>query len=260
MKQFVLSVAVIASLSGAATAADMPVKARPMAPAPVVANWTGCYIGAGGGYGMFNHEHLPYFQTLATPMATTPNTIGGRGWFGTVQVGCDYQFAPRWVVGAFADYDFGGPKGRFISASPTSLPSIVTGEEKQRDAWAVGARVGYLVMPNLLAYVAGGYTEARFGQIDLVSRVNGRDLDAFLTGQTYKGFFIGTGYEYALDFLPGLFWKTEYRYSEYRSETLAYFQSGFARNEYETSKRYAHGVRSELVWRFNFGGPVVARY
>jgi outer membrane immunogenic protein len=32
-----------------ASAADMPVKARPMTPVPVAFSWTGCYIGVNAG-------------------------------------------------------------------------------------------------------------------------------------------------------------------------------------------------------------------
>ena len=38
-----------------------------------------------------------------------------------------------------------------------------------------------------------------------------------LAAQTYNGWFIGSGFEYAFDWLPisGLFLKTEFRYSQY---------------------------------------------
>ena len=63
MKSFALPVAAFSTLlAGAASAADMrmPVKAPPPAPVVAVYNWTGCYVGAGGGYGMFDQESRPY--------------------------------------------------------------------------------------------------------------------------------------------------------------------------------------------------------
>ena len=52
MKTILATFAITAAFAGSAVAADLPVKARPMAPAPVIAtNWTGCYIGAGLGPG-----------------------------------------------------------------------------------------------------------------------------------------------------------------------------------------------------------------
>ena len=68
--------------------------------------------------------------------------------------------------------------------------------------------------------------------------------------------------EYALSFLPGLFWKTEYRFSRMDAVTNPqYFTAtntlvGFS----EDFRKYIHTVRSELVYRFNWGGPVVAKY
>src|SRR5437868_12917678 len=96
-------------VTGPAIAADLgrPVyKAPPPPPAPVY-TWTGCYLGGGGGYGMWNQE-LNSIDGLTTSQTVT---AGGRGWFGTVQVGCDYQFASDWVIGAFGDWDFGSLKG-----------------------------------------------------------------------------------------------------------------------------------------------------
>jgi outer membrane immunogenic protein len=129
--------------------------------------------------------------------------------------------------------------------------------------WAAGGRVGYLVFPQLLAYVSGGYTQARFDGVNLLFPAV---LATTVTqnAQTYRGWFIGSGYEYALDMLPGLFWKTEYRFATYKAETpaLTVITAGASLPfGFEESKKYVQTVRSELVWRFNWGpGPVVARY
>ena len=91
---------------------------------------------------------------------------------------------------------------------------------------------------------------------------NGAPIGFSLGKNTYDGWFIGTGYEYGLGFLPGLFWKTEYRFADYGNENspvLTLAGAPLAGNFVESEKR-VHTVRSELVWRFNFGGPVVARY
>ena len=46
-----ISFAAIITAVAPASAADMAVKAPPMAPLPVIYNWTGFYIGANGGWG-----------------------------------------------------------------------------------------------------------------------------------------------------------------------------------------------------------------
>jgi outer membrane immunogenic protein len=263
MKKLLLSIAITAGVTGTALAADIPMKAaRPMAAPVVTTNWTGCYVGAGGGYGMWNQDHTTH-DVVAIPGAipitvvSAEATAGGRGWFGTVQVGCDYQVSPRWVIGAFADYDFSGMRGDFHPSG-----TLLVGRERLRDSWAAGVRVGYLIVPQLLGFVSGGYTQARFSAVDFSTSVppfvaTGLSMDA----ATYRGWFIGTGYEYALDFLPGLFWKTEYRYASYRERDNTIFFAGLATPDFIRASKDVHTVRSELVWRFNFGGgPVVARY
>ena len=51
----------IAAFTGSAVAADMPMKAP--APVATVTNWTGCYVGAGLGYGMYNDDSYPLHQS-----------------------------------------------------------------------------------------------------------------------------------------------------------------------------------------------------
>ncbi|MBR0828382.1 porin family protein [Bradyrhizobium manausense] len=252
MKKFVLALTVIAAMTGAASAADLG--ARPYTKAPVtapVANWTGCYLGAGGGGAMTNNDNNIYDPVTGTAF-TSNQTNGARGWFGTVQGGCDYQFQ-NWVVGGFADYDFMDVRG------DTNMGTFATGQMKQDWQWAVGARVGYLVLPQLLTYVSGGYTQAHWKDTTL----SFTGLPQFTSpGFTKGGWFIGTGDEYALTgFLPGLFWKTEYRYSEFdrQNSPINDFATG-ALLVNSTQKFREHSVRSELVYRFNWGAPLVAKY
>jgi len=259
MKKLLASMAITAGFAGSAIAADLPMKAAPMAPAQVVAaSWTGCYVGAGGGYGMFVQRHHTV-NAVGLPVTVGETDTGGKGWFGTVQVGCDYQFADRWVVGAFGDWDWSGLRGNL---QPTGIVGAgglgVWGEERQKDTWAAGGRVGYVVVPRLLAYVSGGYTQTRFEGVSFANLLDNTPTGLSLAGQTYRGWFIGTGYEYGLDFIPGLYWKTEYRYASYRAENplltgvFATVPGGFIGAE--NSKKDVQTIRSELVYRFNFGG------
>jgi len=266
MKKLLISMAVTASFAGSSYAADLPVKAAPRAPEPVAsASWTGCYVGGGGGYGMFDQRHTTLSATglpILTGLADVDT--GGKGWFGTVQVGCDFQVADRWVIGAFGDYDFDGIKGRFSPTGVIGASGIggIVGEEKQRHSWAVGGRLGYAVIPRLLAYVSGGYTEARFDAVSFVNVVGSVPSTFTMDAQDYKGWFIGSGYEYGLDLIPGLFWKTEYRYSSYRAEDVVERFGNGTVASLEHSRKYEQTIRSELVYRFNFfgGSSVAARY
>src|SRR5262249_60758298 len=66
---------------GTAGAADLPVKAPPMA-APVVYTWTGCYLSGGVGYGMWNQDHFLFDSTAGNFQLTAPGNARGRGWLG----------------------------------------------------------------------------------------------------------------------------------------------------------------------------------
>ena len=91
------------------------------------------------------------------------------------------------------------------------------GEKKLDWSWSAGGRIGYLVNPSFLTYFNAGYTQAHTEAYNL--REN-HSLRSALTGlqvpgRTYDGFFVGSGFEYQLDFLPGLFVKSEGRASWY---------------------------------------------
>jgi len=255
MKKVLLALTALAAFTGSASAADLAARPYTKAAAPVAyaPSWTGCYLGAGGGGAMTNNDNN-VFVTGTNVTVTGNHTSGARGWFGTVQGGCDYQMN-NWVIGAFADYDFMDVKG-----DAQLFPGFV-GQQKQDWQWAVGARVGYLIFPQLLTYVSGGYTQGHWKSSNLTAF---GALAPTLTsnGFTKNGWFIGTGDEYALNFFPGLFWKTEYRYSEFDRVglTLNDFATGVPVGFSTNQKMREHSVRSELVYRFNWGGPVVAKY
>jgi outer membrane immunogenic protein len=261
MKKLVVALTALAAFTGSALAADMAPRPYTKAPAPVAAvtNWTGCYIGGGGGYGMWNQENTGYID--APPAAvrtqlTQTFTNGGRGYFGTVQGGCDYQFS-NFVVGLFGDYDFADISGQRNHVLAGSI-----GTEKLSSQWAVGGRAGWLVFPSLLTYFSAGYTEAKFDPTVLFVGVPAIQSGTYFAGTTYKGYFIGAGDEYALSFLPGLFWKTEYRVSRFDTQTqpVLFNNTVIRTGESYDARKWEQTIRSELVYRFNWGGAVVAKY
>jgi outer membrane immunogenic protein len=240
-----LAAATISTIcSGLAVAADLPVKAGPQPMVAPVASWTGCYVGAGGGYGMWNQDNKTFLDDGSFDASNM--TAGGRGWFGTVQVGCDYQVAPSWVVGVFGDYDFSSIKGDL-----GSLNNSIIGQEKLSAKWAAGGRLGYVVVPQLLAFVSAGWTQAHFNHVDFIGTVGNPPV--FMPARNYSGYFIGTGYEYGLAWLsPNLTWKTEYRFGDYGSRRNTVFNDDGSVYIFVDSKKYTQEVRSELVYRFNW--------
>ncbi len=126
---------------------------------------------------------------------------------------------------------------------------------KLNRSWAAGGRIGYLVNPSLLTFVSGGYTQAHFGGTTYAF-LNGVADGLAVPSQTYDGYFVGSGAEYSLSsILPGLFWKTEYRFANYRAETLNVFSTatGVPIGIGERTHPYVQTLRSELVWRFSLG-------
>ena len=231
---------------GPALAADMPAKAPMLMKAPPMTySWTGCYINAGGGYGMWNQDHS---ITTTTGAVTAGSTDGGRGWLGRFGAGCDYQVSSSWVIGAFGDYDWMKLKGS-MSTLTTDAGLATVGDETESSAWAAGARIGYLITPSVLTYVDGGWTETQFDQINLI-RANGVVNGNSFPAHTYQGWFIGSGFEYAFTWLPinGLFVRSEYRYSTYRNVDLTENTGNILH-----SSPQVQTITTSLVWRFGMG-------
>jgi len=253
MQRLLLGTAALA-IAGSAMAADMPRKVPPVTKAPPAAaprvqayNWTGCYVAGGGGYGMWNQDTS---RLDGGVLESSELTTGGRGWFATAGGGCDVQFGERWVVGAFADYDFADLKGDLKVPLSTHI-----GREKEKSAWAVGGRIGYLIAPTVLGYVSGGYTEARFSAVDLFTPSLPPVPTPFsVAAHASSGWFIGSGFEYNLGWLPGMFWRTEYRYAQYGRDNLPILDAGTPTASSIDSQKSVQTIRSELVWRFNWGG------
>ena len=248
----------IAAPLSAAGAADMnmPLKA-PLAAPPLTYAWTGCYLGGGAGYGTYTADATEV-DTATGAFVVSEGTGGGRGWLGRGQAGCDYQFAlgnlGNFVIGAFGDYD-----GMDIHADHVGSPGTTgIGDLKESWAWSVGGRFGYLITPNLLAYESGGYTQTRFDQANYVNFATLLPNGESLAAQTYNGWFLGSGFEYAITFLPirGLFLKTEYRYSQYDTLTVPNLvtATGALVGTSETIHPYVQTVTTELVFRFNWPG------
>ena len=119
MKHFLLGSVAFVALAAAdrASAADMPVRAPiyKAAPAAVsIHNWTGFYIGAGWGRGMWNQDFVLYELPGLGP-ASVETTGGGRGWLGTVTAGFDYQFNSNIVIGVFGDWDWSNIEGTWLN-------------------------------------------------------------------------------------------------------------------------------------------------
>jgi outer membrane immunogenic protein len=265
MKGRLAAALVLTFASGVAVAADMPppygapapVYKAPPPPAPT---WTGCYIDGGGGYGLWQVNHS--FETIpGLTQLSFPTDSGGKGWLGRAGGGCDVQFNVNIfgeravVIGAFGDYDFSNIDGTFDNPF-----NGLGGNLNQSSAWYAGARIGTLVTPNLLTYTDGGYTQARFDQVNLstVGAVPSLATPFGLAANTFNGWFLGGGTEYAFTWLPipGLFMRTEYRYSTYFGADVPsiFTATGAPTGTGQHELPQVQTITTSLIWRFNWAG------
>jgi outer membrane immunogenic protein len=260
MKKFALALTALAAFTGSAVAADLPpAPAYSRAPAVVAAppSWTGFYIFGGAGGSVWDAD--TNVLSTATGAAKTINQrMGGDGWYGTVGAGYDWQTSSSWVFGLFADGQFGSIRGSINDNS-----AGLTGTQKLRDSWAAGARLGYLVAPNVLSYVNAGYTGSQWSTTSL-GPTSGAPFVTTTPSFQRSGVFVGGGVENNLNIFgitaPGWFMKTEYRAAYYDRATLpeTTIATGLPFGNSITFKPLVETVSTSLVYRFNWTGP--ARY
>jgi outer membrane immunogenic protein len=265
MKKFILALASLAAFSGSAVAADLaarPYVKAPPPPAPVY-NWTGFYVFGGGGGGLWSAET----NVVSFPGGvgfSRDTRMGGWGWLGTVGAGYDWQFGGNWLAGVLIDGQWGSLRGSIDR--PIAGVGLVEGWEKEQAAYAAGVRAGYLVAPNVLTYVNGGYSYSQWSGASFTGVAAG-NLPVVFTSPSFhrSGWFVGGGVENSLNFFgitsPGLFMKTEYRAAYYNRVTLPEtlptgLPDGFA----HTFNPWVQTITTSLVYRFNWTGPVVAKY
>jgi outer membrane immunogenic protein len=258
MKKFLLASVAMVAMMGAASAADLA--ARPYTKAPIMPaapSWTGFYIFGGAGGGIWDADSHTNF--VGAPV-TIDQRVGGDGWFGTVGAGYDWQFNSAWVFGVFADGQFGSLRGTLQDQF-----AGLTGRIKEQDAWAAGARLGYLVAPNVLSYVNAGYTGSHWSGTSLTD-LTGAAVAFHTNSFNRNGFFVGGGVENNLNIFgisaPGWFMKTEYRTAFYDRKDVNVLTNGtnLVTTDAVSFKPWVQTISTSLVYRFNWTGPVVAKY
>lgn len=191
MKKLILAgttfVALLAASS--ALAADvaplMPVKAS-IAP---TWSWAGFYIGAnvGGGWGSRDVNHAANDPAatafFAAAVGGAPPSFKSSGALGGVQLGYNWQFNNRWLVGVETDLNWSGLDGDSSSAGTVlGVPVTATADENIKWFGTVRARLGYLSTDNLLTYVTGGFA---YGRVEHTGRI--------VNNSATTGFGIGAG-------------------------------------------------------------------
>ena len=191
--------------AGSALAADLPSrKAEPMLPPPPPPMWTGFYAGLNAGYG-FGVSNGVYSSASGIDQFYNSYTTGPWGWVtsnrwtagrggllagnsgngslsqsgfvGGAQVGYNYQWGQKIVVGVEVDVQGSSIRGNgsFAGAGSdtftmgtgawpanhhTTRTTVGSGSVQAGLDWfgTVRGRLGYLVTPTLLVYGTGGLT------------------------------------------------------------------------------------------------------
>jgi outer membrane immunogenic protein len=259
--KFIAVAIAIAAISGvgAASAADMAprtyTKAPPMA-APVY-SWTGCYVGVEGG-GIWGHGN--HFQNDPAASAAAgggilglPQTAGidPSGGLAGGTVGCNYQFAGNWVIGIEGDISWTSASASAGGIAPFNLTDTFSSSQRWMDT--VRGRIGY-AWDRVLVYGTGG---AAF--TGLREQVCDPPTGCASATNSVTGWVAGAGVEWA--FYQNWSAKLEYLHADFGTTGFGRTfppGGGFfaARNVTLTDDMVRVGVN----YRFNWGGPVVARY
>jgi outer membrane immunogenic protein len=293
MNRIFIGLAAVASLvTSGAVAADLA--ARPYTKAPVIVdpgyNWTGFYAGLNGGYswGRANTTIAPFAAIFpTTPFAPFHQNVDGG--LGGGQVGYNWQFDRKWVLGLEADIQGTGERssvaltsvgpryGSFDNGIPNnagpdfnSIATLAANLTYDLQWFATfRGRAGVLVDPQTLVYATGGLAVGEFkytAQTTASIQVFGPGLGgttpagpplvlagpAASSSDTRVGWTAGAGVE--RKFSPNWSGKLEYLYIDFGSKT--YFAGTV--NQADVSF-HDHIFRAGFNYAFN-PTPVVAKY
>ncbi len=241
MKKILLATVALVALGATVPALAADMAAHPYTKAPPIAapiyNWTGFYIGGHVG-GAFGNDDT--FNGLVVNGNNDARFLGG------IHGGADYQFAPNWVLGVEGQYSWLGDSNR-----SAAFPTGHVFNYDQRGIGSITGRLGYTWGPGLI-YVKGGYAYSDNRETLLLAGVP----QAFTLDKNHRdGWTVGAGLEYM--FAPNWSAKAEYQYYDFGN---AAFVTPVALAPFGSYRNDEHTVKLGINYRFNFGGPVVAKY
>jgi len=249
------ALATAVAIGGPAMAADMPVKAAPVAP---VWSWTGCYAGMDVGYtsARFRESNV---TSVGIPPVVPINTtfanfnFSGDGMSGGGQIGCNLQNG-AFVWGVETDIQgLSGGGQKLFTASIFEFPQAGAFSTDVRSTLryfgTVRGRVGWTATPTTLLYVTGGFAYARVNSGLCFSPTASGLCGAFGTDDTHNhtGYTVGVGGETKV--AQNWSAKLEYLYANLGSQTYNFLN--IAGINYQWNERVdIHTVRLGVNYRF----------
>lgn len=184
-------------------AADMAAKTATMPTAVSASDWTGFYLGGNVG-GVWTRSDGT-FNPLPTPTAFGANRITNSLDSSSVAIGLhggfNWQCAPSFMVGIEGDFTWTNAHKAVSQSwtySSTTTPiggSNTTISAKLESLSSIRVRLGYLVTPQLLAYVTGGRAWGRVHRA--ASDTNGTNYATAVDfSRTLEGYAAGGGLEW----------------------------------------------------------------
>jgi outer membrane immunogenic protein len=248
------AVAVSAMLGiGAASAADMAVRAMPYAaPAPVF-SWTGCYVGIHAGAGVLHDQGFQSQNQFPFDRHGTGGLAGG-------QIGCNYQTGML-VVGIEGEGFWSGMRinvDQFGGINGNTL--ISTASINNRWDYDIAGRFG-VAFDRALVYGKAGWVAGRFDW-NATQLLFCGNCSTTQGSATLDGLLIGIGLEYA--FTSNWTAKFEYDYLGFGSKNVV-FTSNCPINcvlltQTQNVSADKHIFKVGLNYLFNAAAPVIAKY
>ncbi|ACA16884.1 porin [Methylobacterium sp. 4-46] len=208
-KTALLTGAALALLSGAAGAADLPLRAAPppvFAAVPVF-TWTGFYAGLHTDYVFTERQRITtvgntaFNQANVAALLRTPTTFAEVDGFANVGggIGYNYQFTPGngLVVGVQADVSWTAIEKNRGYLSPTVPVLVSTYKHSLNYLGTVVGRAGY-AFDRFFVFGLGGFA---FGDVTTGANFYNGGLALAYTGRTsdvQTGYAYGGGIEYAI--------------------------------------------------------------
>jgi outer membrane immunogenic protein len=216
MKATLLGGAAASLLTVSALAADLRIPpAQPQVVIPPF-TWTSCYAGvqAGGGWGKKDlTDNVGILSSL--PGGFSAASLDVSGYMVGGQIGCDYQFAPTWVVGIEGAATGGNisKTTTFTTTAMTPGDDISTFRSTTDFLASITGRIGY-AFDRWMLYGKGGV--ALVGDRYHVDDVDGNFF--FDATENRIGWTAGAGVEWA--FTPEWSVKLEYDYYGFGTKSV----------------------------------------
>lgn len=194
MKAILLGGAALSLLTVSAFGADLG-RPTPL-PAPPPFTWTSCYAGLSGGGG-FGQKNLTDTAGVVSPLSGfTSVNLDTSGYMLGGQIGCNYQFAPNWVIGIEGAASGGNIGGNTAPAQPGAIAGDnATFKETTDLLTSLTARAGY-AWDRWLVYGKGGVALVD-DRYSAAGTFLGTPYD-FEAVETRLGWTAGAGIEWAL--------------------------------------------------------------